>query len=125
MSGEGTSKEQQFAVVSRRVVFVVGSALLIGGVFAILNDQVVLGIALVVVASLAVMWRGMLTVRRGRRVLADRERAQVPDGAVRGADAPAPVEDVVAQLPTRATITPVNSARDRSRLRDSSMTMPR
>ena len=87
-----------FAVISRRVVFVVGSALLVGGVLAILNDQVALGIALAVVAFLAVVWRGLLTLRRGQRALADRDRAQVPDGPVRGADAPAPVEEVVAAL---------------------------
>ncbi|WP_141711876.1 hypothetical protein [Jiangella alba] len=85
-------------MISRRVVFVVGSALLVGGVLAILDDQVVLGIALLVVASLAVVWRGLVTVRRGRRALADRERAEVPAGAVRSADDPAPVEDVVAAL---------------------------
>jgi hypothetical protein len=96
--GQGTSSGQRFAVISRRVVFVVGSVLLVGGVLAILNDQVVLGIALVVVASLAVVWRGLLTVRRGQRALADHERAQVPDGPVRGADAPAPVDLVVAEL---------------------------
>ncbi|WP_053202398.1 hypothetical protein [Jiangella muralis] len=99
MSGQqGRSRDQRFAVISRRVVFVVGSALLAGGVLAILDDQVVLGIALIVVASLAVAWRGLLTVRRGRRALADRDRAQVPDRPVRGADDPAPVEDVVAAL---------------------------
>src|SRR5687767_13745704 len=97
-SRPGRSQGQRFALISRRVVFVVGSALLVGGVLAILNDQVVLGIALIVVASLAVAWRGLLTVRRGRRALTDRDRAQVPDVPVRGADAPAPVEDVVAAL---------------------------
>lgn len=96
--GQGPSKDQQFAVVSRRVVFVGGSVLFVGGVLAILNDQLALGLALVVVAALAVVWRGLLTVRRGQRALADRDRAQVPDGPVRGADAPAPVEDVVAAL---------------------------
>jgi hypothetical protein len=89
---------QRFAVISRRVVFVVGSVLLVGGVLAILNDQVVLGIALVVVAFLAVLWRGLLTLRRGQRALADRERAQVPDGPVRGADVPATVDEVARQL---------------------------
>lgn len=99
MSGrQGPSRDQRFAVISRRVVFVVGSALLVGGVLAILNDQVMLGIALVVVASLAVVWRGLWTVRRGQRALADRDRAHVPDGPVRGADAPAPVDEVVAAL---------------------------
>jgi hypothetical protein len=89
---------QRFAVLSRRIVFVVGSALLAGGVLAILNEQVVLGVALIVVAALAVAWRGFLTVRRGQRALADRERAQVPDGPVRAADAPAVVDEVARQL---------------------------
>ena len=96
--GQGPSRDQQFAVISRRVVFVGGSALVIGGALAILNGQVVLGIALAAVAFLAVMGRGLMTVVRGQRALADRERAQVPDGPVRGPDAPAPVEDVVAAL---------------------------
>jgi hypothetical protein len=96
--GQGPSRDQRFAVLSRRVVFVVGSVLLVGGAFAILNDRVVLGVALVVVAFLAVMWRGLLTLRRGQRALADQERAQVPDGPVRGADVPAPVDEVVAAL---------------------------
>ncbi len=89
---------QRFAVISRRVVFVVGSVLLVGGVLAILNDQVVLGIALVGVAFLAVLWRGLLTLRRGQRATADRERAQVPDGPVRGTDVPATVDEVARQL---------------------------
>lgn len=93
-----TNSDQRFAVISRRVVFVVGSALFVAGVLAILNDQLALGIGLILVAALGVAWRGLLTVRRGRRALAARERAEVPDGPVRGADAPAPVEDVVAQL---------------------------
>ena len=97
-SRPGRSQGQRFALISRRVVFVVGSVLFIGGVLAILNDQVVLGIALLVVTFLAVMGRGLMTVMRGRRALADRDRAQVPDGPVRGADAPSPVEDVVAAL---------------------------
>jgi hypothetical protein len=99
VSGEqGPSRDQQFAVVSRRVVFVGGSILFIGAVLAILNGQVLLGVVLAVITFLAVLWRGLLTVQRGQRALADRERAEVPDGAVRTPDAPAPVEDVVAQL---------------------------
>lgn len=96
--GQGPSRDERVAVISRRVVFVGGSVLFVGGVLAILNDETVLGIALVVVTFLAVMARGLMTVMRGRRALADRDRAQVPDGPVRGADAPAPVEDVVAAL---------------------------
>ena len=96
--GQGPSRDQRIAVISRRVVFVVGSALFVGGVLAFLNGQTGLGIALVVVAGLAVIGRGLMTVMRGRRALADRDRAQVPDGPVRGADAPSPVEDVVAAL---------------------------
>jgi hypothetical protein len=99
MSGEqGPSRDQQVAVISRRIVFVVGIALVIGAILAFLNDQVALGIVLLVVTFLAVMGRGLMTVMRGSRALADRERAQVPDGAVRDPGAPAPVEDVVAQL---------------------------
>ncbi|MBB5791056.1 hypothetical protein [Jiangella mangrovi] len=94
----GSSRDQRFAVISRRIVFVVGSVLLVAGVLAILADQVLLGIALIVVAALAVAWRGLWTVQRGRRALAGRDRAQVPDGPVRGAGAPAPVDDVVAAL---------------------------
>lgn len=95
--GRGPSRDQRFAVISRRVVFVVGSALLVGGVLAILNDQVVLGIALAVVAFLAVVWRGLMTLRRRQRALADQARAQVPDGAVmiKPADAKVPVSTVL------------------------------
>lgn len=96
--GQGPTKDQQFAVVSRRIVFVVGSIFFIGGVLAILSDQLLLGIVLVLVAALGVVWRGMWTFRRGQRALAEHERAQVPDGPVRATGAPAPVEDVVAQL---------------------------
>ncbi len=96
--GQGSSTDQQFAVVSRRIVFVVGSIFFIGGILAILNDQLLLGIGLILVAALGVVWRGMWTYQRGQRALADRERAEVPDGAVREPGAPAPVEDVVAQL---------------------------
>lgn len=97
-AGQSPSRDQRFAVISRRVVFVGGSALFIGGVLAILNGQVGIGIALLVVTFLVVTWRGLMTLQRGRRALADRDRAQVPDGPVRGTDAPAPVEDVVAAL---------------------------
>jgi hypothetical protein len=96
--GQGSSRDERIAVISRRVVFVGGSALFVGGVLALLNGQTGLGIALVVVTFLAVVGRGLMTVMRGRRALAGRDRAQVPDGLVRGPDAPAPVEDVVAAL---------------------------
>jgi hypothetical protein len=89
---------RRVAVVSRRVVFVLGSALFVGGVLAFLNGRVALGIALVVVAGLAVMARGLMTVMRGQRALAGREQADVPDGPVRGTDAPAPVDEVVGAL---------------------------
>lgn len=89
---------KRFMVISRRIVFVVGSVLLVAGIVAILDGQVALGVALLVVTFLAVVWRGLLTVRRGQRALADRERAEVPDGPVRSADAPSPVETVVADL---------------------------
>ncbi|MFI2362123.1 hypothetical protein [Promicromonospora sp. NPDC019610] len=99
MSGEqGPSRDQQVAVISRRVVFVVGIALVAGAVVAFLADQVALGIVLLVITFLAVMARGLMTVLRGNRALAERERAQVPDAAVRQPGAAAPVEDVVAQL---------------------------
>jgi hypothetical protein len=96
--GHGPSREQRFAVVSRRVVFVGGSVLFVGAVLAFLNDQLVLGIVLAVIVFLAVFWRGLLTVRRGQRALAERDRAQVPGGPVRAPGAPASVEDLVAQL---------------------------
>lgn len=97
MSG-GQGPSAQFMVLSRRIVFVAGSVLFVAGFLAILNGQMALGIVLIVITSLAVIWRGLLTVMRGQRALAERERAEVPDGPVRGADAPAPVDDVVAAL---------------------------
>jgi hypothetical protein len=97
-SGHGPARDQRFAVISRRVVFVAGSASFVGGVLAILNGRVALGIALVVVAGLAVMARGLMTVVRGQRALAGGERALVPAGPVRGSDAPAPVDEVVGAL---------------------------
>lgn len=96
--GPGSARDQRIAVISRRVVFVVGLVLVAGAVLAFTNGQVGLGIALLVVTGLAVMGRGLMTVMHGRRALAHRDRAQVPDGPTRGADAPAPVEDVVAAL---------------------------
>lgn len=90
--------DQRVAVISRRVVFVLGSALFVGGVLAFLSGRVALGIALVVGAGLAVLARGLLTVLRGQRALAAQERADVPDGPVRGSDAPAPVDEVVGAL---------------------------
>ncbi|MBK1787503.1 hypothetical protein [Prauserella cavernicola] len=94
----GPSQAQRFAVISRRIIFVGGSILFAGAVVAFLTDQVLLGIVLMVIVFLAVGWRGLMTVQRGRRALADRERAQVPSGPVRGTDAPAPVDEVVAAL---------------------------
>ncbi|MEV0624241.1 hypothetical protein AB0I81_63995 [Nonomuraea sp. NPDC050404] len=96
--GRAPSKDQRFAVISRRVVFVGGSALFVAGILAALNGQVGLGLALFAITFLAVMARGLMTVIRGQRALADRDRAQVPDGPVRSSDAPAPVEQVVAAL---------------------------
>ncbi|MCG5219971.1 hypothetical protein [Streptosporangium sp. KLBMP 9127] len=96
--GQDPSRDQRFAVISRRVVFVGGSALFVTGFLAVLNGQVGPGIALFVITFLAVMARGLMTVRRGQRAIADRDRAQVPDGPVRSPDAPAPVEHVVAAL---------------------------
>ncbi|GAB2915828.1 hypothetical protein [Streptomyces mayteni] len=96
--GQGPSRDERFAVISRRVVLVGGSVLLGGGVLAILNDQLALGVVLVAMAFLAVLWRGLMTVTRGRRAFATRERAQVPGGAVHGPGAPASVEHVIAAL---------------------------
>ncbi|MFB6725752.1 hypothetical protein ACFCV3_36610 [Kribbella sp. NPDC056345] len=89
---------RRVAVISRRVVFVLGSVLFVGGALALLNGRVALGIALVVVAGLAVVARGLMTLKRGLRAVAAQERADVPDGPVRGSDAPAPVDEVVGAL---------------------------
>lgn len=89
---------RRVAVISRRVVFVLGSALFVAGVLAFLSGRVALGIALVVVAGLAVLARGLMTVLRGQRALAGRERADVPDGPVRGSNAPASMDEVVGAL---------------------------
>ncbi|SDE11664.1 hypothetical protein [Glycomyces harbinensis] len=96
--GQGPSNGDRFAVVSRRVVFVAGSALMIGGILAILSGRVALGITLLVVTLIAAMLRGLYTVQRGRRALAEHERAQAPAGSARGPGAPAPVDQVVAAL---------------------------
>ncbi len=93
-----TLTDQRFAVISRRVVFVVGSVLFVGAVLAILSGRVVLAIALLVPAVLGVVWRSLWTLRRGQRVLAEQKRAIVPDGPVRGSDAPASVDEVVGAL---------------------------
>ncbi len=90
--------DHRVAVISRRVVFVLGSVLFVGGILLFLNDRVGLGIALIVAAGLAVLARGLMTVLRGQRALAGRERADVPDGPVRGSDAPASVDEVVGAL---------------------------
>ena len=96
--GQGSSKDQRFAVISRRVVFVVGSVFFVGGVLAILNGRRGLGIALIVAPSLGVVWRGLWTVTarpaRARRA-GPRAGARRPGP---GPGAPAPVEDVVAAL---------------------------
>ncbi|MCH7230946.1 hypothetical protein L0U85_08800 [Glycomyces sp. L485] len=96
--GRGSSTIQQFAVRSRRVVFLVGSALVVGGILAILSGRIGLGVALLVLAFLAVLARGLMTVMRGWRALAERERAQAPRVPVRGADNPAPVDQVATAL---------------------------
>ncbi|GAB3444617.1 hypothetical protein [Actinophytocola sediminis] len=94
----GPSQDQRMAVISRRVVFVLGIVLAAGAVVAFVSDQTVVGIVLIVVIFLAVLGRGLMTVLRGQRALADRERAQVPDGPALAAGAPAPVDAVVAAL---------------------------
>ena len=99
MSGRGgPSQDERVAVISRRVVLVVGLVLVAGAVLAFLDDQVVLGIVLLVITFVAVLGRGLMTVLRGRRALAGRDRAQVPDGVVRGVDDPASADNVVAAL---------------------------
>ncbi|WP_407319008.1 hypothetical protein UQW22_01155 [Isoptericola halotolerans] len=88
----------RIAVLSRKVVFVVGLALIALGVLALLNDQLVLGIVLVVVAGVIVFARGMWTLRRGLRSVAERERADVPEAPVVAPGAASAVDRVVADL---------------------------
>lgn len=95
MTGEGVAR---FAVISRKVVFFAGIALMGGGVLAILNDRVVLGVVLIVVAGVLAFARGMWTLVRGFRAVAEREQAQLPDAPVVPPDNASPVDRVVADL---------------------------
>lgn len=88
----------RFAIRSRRIVFFVGMALAIGGVLAIVQGNVALGVVLLVLAGLAVLARGAWTMRRGLKAVSEREKAQVPEPAGGSAAAPTPVDRVVADL---------------------------
>jgi hypothetical protein len=92
------SSGDRFAVVSRRIVFVLGVILISTGVAAILRDRVALGVALVVVAGLLVLARSLYTVARGMRSISRRERAEIPAAPVRPAGAPSSAEAVVSDL---------------------------
>ncbi|WP_030158783.1 hypothetical protein [Glycomyces sp. NRRL B-16210] len=95
MSG---GRADRFAVVSRRAVYFGGLVLGALAVLAFLTERTALGIVLVVIVFLAVLARGMMTLARGRRALAARQRAEVPTVTGYGLDSPAPVATVVAAL---------------------------
>lgn len=88
----------RFAVQSRRIVFLVGLVLAAGGVWAILQGNVALGVVLLVLTGIAVLARGMWTMRRGLKAVSEREKAQVPESAGGTPAAPTPVDRVVADL---------------------------
>jgi hypothetical protein len=64
-TGQQPTQDQRLALLSRRIVFVAGIVLLVAGVLLIMNGQVGIGIALIVVAFLAVMGLVLFTVLRG------------------------------------------------------------
>jgi hypothetical protein len=92
------TSEQRFAVISRRLIFFVGSALFICGFVAIISGRVALGIGIIVFVWVVGMWRGLWTVMRARRKLAEREKAQVPDAPASAQAGPVPVDQVVNAL---------------------------
>jgi hypothetical protein len=97
-SGSHDARAAVFAVRSRQVVFVAGMALMVGGVWALLNGRTALAIVLFVVAGVAVLARGMWTVKRGLAAVAELERAQVPAASSATPADPAAVDRVVGDL---------------------------
>lgn len=95
MTGDGVAR---FAVISRKVVFVGGIAMISGGVVAILNDRVVLGVVVIAIAGVLAFARGMWTLLRGFRAVAEREKAQLPDAPVIVPGNASPVDRVVTDL---------------------------
>jgi hypothetical protein len=77
-TGQQPTQDQRFAVISRRIVFVAGIVLLVAGVLLIMTGQVGIGIALIVVAFLAVMGLALFTVLRGGLAPARRGRGRGP-----------------------------------------------
>lgn len=98
MTQREQTAEERFAVVSRKVVFLGGSAAFIAGVLLLLNGRTALGITLIVVTWLVVLARGAWTVVRTRRKLAEVEKAQVPQAPVAAQAGPVPVDQVVNDL---------------------------
>ncbi|GAB3159931.1 hypothetical protein GCM10027059_06940 [Myceligenerans halotolerans] len=82
----------------QRIVFLGGLALAAGGVWAILQGNVFLGVALLVAAGIMVLARGIWVTRRGLKAVSEREKAQVPEPAGGSPAAPTPVDRVVADL---------------------------
>lgn len=99
MTDQERTREERFAVRSRRFVLVVGYVLGAVAVWAFVSGRTALGIALVVVVFVLVLARGAWTYVRGMRaVRAGREQAQVPARPAAAVAGPSPVDQVVADL---------------------------
>jgi membrane protein implicated in regulation of membrane protease activity len=92
------ARKAQFAVRSRKVVFIAGLALIAGAVWALTSGNTPLGVVLFVIAGIAVFARGMWTMRRGLKAVSEYEKAQPPEAAGGTPANPASVERVVADL---------------------------
>jgi hypothetical protein len=92
------ARAAQFAVGSRKVVFVAGLALMGGGIWAITSGRTALGVVLFVVAWITILARGLWTVRRGLKAVSEHKKAQIPEATGGTRANPASVDRVVADL---------------------------
>jgi len=93
------TRTRRFAVVSRRVVFVGGIALMAAGIASIVGGRVALGVTLLVGTWLLLLARGAWTVVRGLRAArAAQAPAVIPPAPVLAPGAASPVDRVVADL---------------------------
>jgi hypothetical protein len=98
MAAEDQERVARFAVLSRKIVFVAAIALMVTGALLLSGGRTGPGITLIVVAALLALARALWTLVRGARVVAARQKAEVPDAPAVAAGTASPVERVVADL---------------------------
>jgi hypothetical protein len=98
MTERQQTAEERFAVASRKATLVAGYALAAVAVWAFMTGHTAWGIALVVLIFVLVVLRAGWTFVRGRRKLAERAKAEIPDAPVSAHAGPVPVDQVVNDL---------------------------